>query len=150
MAITRTKTGLGYADHQRDIRAELVHYADHGEGSYLPTKFADVVCRCGRREFFLELDPDQTAAVRTCATCGDRHVICDGADYLDDVDDCDDQVCLCGLEIFEITIGVHLYRGSKDVKWLYIGCRCPACGLAGNYGDWKNEFEDYKVLLKQA
>jgi hypothetical protein len=147
MAIKRTPAGLGYADSQKDIRAELVHFSDHGEGSYFPTKFADAVCACGRREFMLELDDAAGVAIRTCGTCGTRHVMADGASYLDDAADLDDRECFCGSPLFEITVGVSLYRGSNDVRWLYVGCRCPACGLAGCYGEWKNEFDGHRALL---
>lgn len=33
---------------------------------------------------------------------------------------------------------------------LYVGCRCPACGLTGVYGDWKNEHEDHVALLARV
>ena len=42
------------------------------------------------------------------------------------------------------------YDQSEDVRWLYVGCRCPACGLTGCYGDWKNEFIDYRNLLARV
>ena len=58
--------------------------------------------------------------------------------------------CICEGDFFEITVGVSLYDDSDDVRWLYIGCRCPACGLTGCYGDWKNEFIDYRELLKRV
>jgi hypothetical protein len=56
----------------------------------------------------------------------------------------------CGGEEFEITVGLHLYDGSDDVKWLYLGCRCPSCGLTATYGDWQNEFIDYRKLLARV
>ena len=58
--------------------------------------------------------------------------------------------CPCGAEQFEISAGVVLYAGSDDVKWFYLGCRCVACSLVACYGDWKNEFEDYRALLKRV
>jgi hypothetical protein len=147
--IERTKRGLGYADAQADIRDELHHYSDHGEGSYFPQHFADAVCACGGREFLLLVDDSAGAAVRVCGVCGRDHAIGDSADYLDEAE-LDDQECLCGSPLFEITVGVSLYRGSQDVRWLYLGCRCPACGLAGCYGDWKNEYEGYRALLARV
>jgi hypothetical protein len=56
----------------------------------------------------------------------------------------------CGGEEFEITVGVSLYEGSEDVRSLYIGCRCPGCGLSAVYGDWKNEFNGYRDLLARV
>jgi hypothetical protein len=50
----------------------------------------------------------------------------------------------------EITVGVSLYANSEDVRWLYLGCRCPQCGLTAVYGDWKCEFVAYDLLLKKV
>jgi hypothetical protein len=58
--------------------------------------------------------------------------------------------CVCGKQVFEITVGVSLYKDTKDVRWLYVGARCTGCGLTGVFGDWKNEFMDYEKLLKRA
>jgi hypothetical protein len=58
--------------------------------------------------------------------------------------------CLCGKNHFEITVGVALYDQSQAVRWLYIGCRCVACGLTGCYADWKNEHENYTQLLSNT
>jgi hypothetical protein len=58
--------------------------------------------------------------------------------------------CPCGGDAFEIMVGVHLYGDSDDVKWLYLGCRYPACSLTASYGDWKNEFIDYRQLLARV
>ena len=137
MALRRTNKDLGYGDSIKPTFATNFHYfSDHGEGSYFPTHFADAKCKCGGREFLLLLDAEQGAAVRVCGKCGHDHAIGDSGDYLEDAE-LEDQECLCGSPLFEITVGVSLYRESEDVRWLYIGCRCPACGLAGCYGDWK-------------
>jgi hypothetical protein len=149
MGIRRNSDGQAYADAQDDIPAELHYYSDHGEGSYFPTQFADAVCRCKNREFLLLLDDSAGVAVRICGACGHEHTMADGKDYLDDAE-LEEVLCLCDVPLFEITVGVHLYRGSDDVRWLYVGCRCVGCGLTGCYGDWKNEFEDYRKLLKNV
>ena len=47
--------------------------------------------------------------------------------------------CVCGKSHFENSVGVSVYKGTEDVRWLYVGCRCVACGLMGCYGEWKNE-----------
>jgi hypothetical protein len=77
------------------------------------------------------------------------HPIGDSAEYLDDaqLEECE---CPCGHGSFEITAGVSLYKSSEDVRWFYLGCRCPVCGLIACYGDWKNEFEDYRKLLSRV
>lgn len=138
-----------YGDSQTDIRDELTRVGRISD--YVPTQFADTQCVCGGRTFRLRLDETAGAAVRICArqNCANVHPICDSEEYLDDaeLEDCE---CPCGGDEFEITIGVHLYNGTEDVKWLYIGCRCAACGLTANYGDWTNEFADYRKLLARA
>ena len=73
----------------------------------------------------------------------------DSDDYMDGAE-LQDYGCTCGENSLEITVGVALYEGSDDVRWLYVGCRCPACGLTGCYGDWKNEFIDFRKLLARV
>ena len=70
----------------------------------------------------------------------------DGAEYMADATpkECS---CPCGADIFELTRGVALYPNSNDVRWLYVGARCPACSLAACYGDWKLEGEDASPQL---
>jgi hypothetical protein len=40
--------------------------------------------------------------------------------------------------------------GAERGDTLYLGCRCPACGLVAVYGDWKNEFNGYRELLAKV
>lgn len=136
-----------YGDLQADIRAELTRFGKLNE--YVPTQFADCRCRCGATTFRLRMDEDEGAAVRICTACGDEHPIGDSGDYLSEAQ-LQDRGCSCGGDALEITVGVSLYDGSEDVRWLYVGCRCPACSLTGCYGDWKNEFIDYRKLLARA
>lgn len=37
-----------------------------------------------------------------------------------------------------------------DVRWIYVACRCTACSLAGVYGDWKSESQDYETFLRRV
>jgi hypothetical protein len=130
-----------------DLRQEIARYAKRNE--YPADHFADAVCICGGRVFRLALDDNEGAAVRTCAACSAKHPIGDSAEFLDDAElgDCE---CPCGKDLFEITVGVALYRDSEDVRWLYLGCRCPTCGLAAVYGDWKNEYIGFRELLAKV
>jgi hypothetical protein len=134
----------GYGDSQADIRTYLSEFSKANK--YLCEHYADAACKCGSSVFKLDLDDDEGAAVRCCPKCGLEHPIGDSANYLD-VASLEARECLCGNGIFEITIGVALYRDSDDVKWIYVGCRCVSCCLVGCYGHWKNEFEDYRKLL---
>ena len=133
-----------YGDSQQDIRTYLAGYADRI--AYPADHFADARCTCGNATFGLVLDYDQGVAVRTCTRCGLEHAMGDSSDYLDDAE-LGEAECPCGSNTFEITVGVALYEGSEDVKWLYLGCRCIECSLVACYGDWKNEYIGYQELL---
>jgi hypothetical protein len=87
--------------------------------------------------------------VRVCGTCGDDHAIGDSDEFLDEAE-LEEKECLCESPLFELTIGVALYADSNDVRWLYVGARCPACGVLGCYGDWKNEFNGADALLARV
>lgn len=139
--------GHYFGNSQDDIRTEVVRFSNLN--GYEATQFADALCNCGGRLFHLVMDEDEGAAVRTCIKCGGRHAIADSAEYLADAE-LEDYGCLCGEDHFEITAGISLYPASQDVRWLYIGCRCPSCGLTGVYGDWKNEYLDYRALLAKV
>ena len=129
------------------LRDAIVGYSRNN--TYLATKFASARCKCGGRTFRVAIDDTEGAAVRTCARCKREHAMGDSADYLEgaDLEEC---ACPCGNETFAIMIGVSLYEGSKDVRWLYVGLRCSKCKLAAVYGDWKNELDDYRKLLAKV
>jgi hypothetical protein len=136
-----------YGDSQADIRDEVRRYSK--KNAYVAEHFADAVCTCGKKEFQLLINGLEGAAVRTCAACRAQHPIGDSEEFLDRVE-LEACSCVCGHEEFQITVGVSLYEESNAVRWLYLGCRCPTCGLTGVYGDWKNEFENYRELLARV
>lgn len=136
-----------YGDSQADIRVELDRYGR--SNGYVPMHFADPKCKCGCALFKLLVDDNEGVGVRVCTECGKEHPMGDSEEFLEDAS-LDEAECVCGKGAFEITVGVSLYDGSDDVRWLYIGCRCPACGLTACYGDWKNEFNGYKELLNRV
>ena len=130
-----------------DVRAELLGYSR--ANAYPIDYFAHAVCGCGGQKFQVALDDAAGVAVRYCAQRGHDHPIGDSAEFLDDPDVALESCC-CRYDgqLFEITIGVHLYRESDDVRWVSLGQRCVSCGLAGCYGDWKNESESYREFLR--
>lgn len=135
-----------YGDSQLDIRDELIEYS---ENSYPSVHFADSVCDCGGKVFNLLLDDTEGAAVRKCVVCKTEHPIGDSDEYFEDakLEECE---CPCGLGEFEVTVGVALYQDSEDIKWLYVGCRCARCGLTACYGDWKNEYINFREFLNRV
>ena len=136
-----------YGDSQLDIRDDVLRYSK--ANAYVAHHFADAACRCGGHTFWLSLDDDEGAAVRKCVACRAEHPIGDSSEYLKDAE-LEECACPCGSEEFEITVGVSLYEDSDDVRWFYVGCRCPKCGLTAVYGDWKSEFNGYQSLLARV
>jgi hypothetical protein len=136
-----------YGDSQADIREELLRYSK--SNAYPAEHFADALCKCGGKLFRLALDDNEGAAVRSCLACKTEHPMGDSGEFLEEAE-LEECACPCGHEEFEITVGVSLYEGSQDVKWLYLGCRCPKCGLTAVYGHWKNEYNGYKELLARV
>jgi len=145
MALT-SRAGQSYGDSQADIAGYLRAYSSQG---YPAEHFADAACGCANRTFILSVDETQGAAVRKCTACELEHPIGDSGEYLDEAE-LEECGCPCGAVGLELTVGVALYTGSQDVRWIYIGARCPQCGLTGCYGDWKNEFLGYKELLSRV
>src|SRR6476620_6166388 len=91
-----------YGESQADIRTELERYAELA--GYPAERFADARCLCAGRLFALELDEAAGVAVRSCTSCGIRHVMADGAEYVAEaaLEGC---ACPCGAETFELTLG---------------------------------------------
>ncbi len=143
----RKKGDDRYGDGQSDIREQLSDYSR--ANAYPIEHFADAICVCGGTIFVLFLDDNEGAAKRVCVACQNEHPIGDSEDYLEEAA-LEEAECPCGAGEFEITAGVALYRQSDAVKWFYLGCRCVACGLVACYGDWKNESEDYRALLRRV
>lgn len=129
---------------QTDVLAALADYSK--ANAYAAHHFAEAECACGGHSFLLQVDDNQGAAIRTCVACKASHPIGDSDEFLEgaDLEEC---ACPCGGDAFAITVGVSLYDGSDDVRWLYLGCKCSTCGLAAVYADWKNEFNGYRELL---
>jgi hypothetical protein len=146
MALTQ-RGNYRYGATHADVHTEILEYSK--ANVYEAQHFADAVCKCCCKVFGLGLDDQAGVAIRICAACKTEHPIGDSADFMERADPgmC---ACPCGNEEFEISVGVSLYEDSEDVKWLYVGCRCPKCGLTAVYGDWKNEYLDYKELLARV
>lgn len=134
-----------YGESRADIRDEVTRFS--ALNGYVAHHFEDATCACGATTFRLLVDEQEGVAIRRCVVCSGEHVMGDGAQFLADAtpEAC---ACPCGKEEFEISVGVSLYEGSRDVRWMYLGCRCPSCGLTAVYGDWKNEAGDYGEFLR--
>lgn len=150
MNLQKKEDGYWYGDNHADLRQEMLRYSELN--GYPIDNYVDVCCACGNDSFYFSTDENEGVALRVCGRCEDEHLMGDSEEYAEEAE-IEKHGCLCDAEIFQITAGVHRYRNadetlSPDVKWLYLGCRCVACGLVGNYAGWKNEFNGYEALLK--
>jgi hypothetical protein len=144
----RKKKDYEYGDGHADLRASMRAWAkDFGEPIH---RFADVKCKCGGDLFTFTYDDDAGVVRRRCSLCCSVHVMCDGTDYIDEVEHWNRPECICRKRTFQATVGVNLYRGSADVHWFFLGLRCAHCSLLGVYAEWKSECEDYKSFLANA
>jgi hypothetical protein len=143
----RKKGKYWYGDTLDDVRTEMLRFSKLN--GYVAERFAESVCTCGVRVFRLETDDEAGAARRTCTGCGNTHLMGDSAEYADEAD-LDFHSCVCEAEAFELLSGVALYDDSQDVRWVYLGCRCVACGLVGVFAHWKCEAGDAGEFLAAA
>ncbi|WP_338866328.1 hypothetical protein [Myxococcus stipitatus] len=121
-------------DSREDIRESLARYSQ--ENGYPVERMTDLRCPCGTEVLSLLMDEEAGAAVQTCTRCEEQVPLADSLEFLDDAE-LEESACVCGGTGFEVVEGVAFYSGSSDVRWYYLGCRCPACGVTGCYGDWK-------------
>ena len=117
--------------------------------SNLVGEYRSATCPCGSTEFFVDADDTQGAAKRTCAKCRSEHFICDSAEYWEEAEPsrC---ACPCGAEVMNVGVGFAIYPDDREVKWLYIGCRCASCGVLGCYADWKVAYAPSRHLFDQT
>lgn len=150
MNLQKKEDGYWYGDNHADLRQEMLRYSELN--GYPIDNYVDVRCACENDTFHFGTNEQEGFAIRLCSRCETEHPMGD-SDQFSEEPEFGTHVCVCDAELFQITAGVHRYRNedetlSPDVKWLYLGCRCVACGLVGNYADWKNEFNGYEALLK--
>src|SRR5579862_5259845 len=143
----RKRGAYRFGDGPDDLHVEIKRYSLLV--GYQAEHFSDCVCACSNRLFKLALDEAQGAAVRQCIVCNAEHPIADSEEFLADAT-LEETECPWGKNGVELSLGVSLYENSEAVRWLYVGCRCSQCGLVAVYGDWKNEFENFRVLLAKA
>lgn len=136
-----------YGDEQADLEEVIAQYSE--TAGYTAEHFAHARCACESTAFNLYLDDTEGCAVRVCAKCEEDQFVGDSEQFIEGAS-LDHAQCVCGKKHLELTVGVALYEGSEDVRWLYLAARCVECGLAGVYGDWKNEYNGYKELLNRV
>lgn len=120
----------------------------HTATGYPATEIRMVHCVCGADAFAVEIDDSEGAARRTCTICKREHLMGDSAEYWADAEP-ERCACPCTGEAFNLAVGFAFFADSDDVRWLFIGLRCVACGELGMYGDWKIDYSPSRQLLDQ-
>jgi transcription elongation factor Elf1 len=124
-----------YGDSRADIRPELERYSKANK--YPLERLDELSCpECGHERSHLILDEEAGAAVQCCVKCEHEVPLADSEEFLEEAE-LQQAECPCGNGAFEMAVGFAFYKGTTDVRWVYIGCRCPECGLTACYGDWK-------------
>lgn len=146
--MTLSKRGdYWYGDTTDDLRLEITRYSD--QNGYKAKAFASSVCSCGSKIFRLESDENEGVAKRVCGTCGASHLMGDSTEHVEGAK-LEDHICVCDGVKFELESAVALYDESNDVRWYYLGCRCPTCSLVGVFADWKCEGGDATAFLAKV
>ena len=118
-----------------DIRGFLEDYASEG---YEVDEFRLARCSCGSDTFFLDADDSEGVAKRTCSRCSREHFICDSEKFWADASPERCKCVECGSDQTNVGVGFSLYDGSEGgIRWLYVGVRCPRCGILGCFAGWK-------------
>lgn len=120
-------------DKYAELRREVLRYST--KNGYPIDRFEPVQCGCGRQDLCLSSDDEAGGAFAACPSCHAELDIRDSRQYAEDTVR---NTCSCERDTLVLGIGTALYDdGSDDVRWVYVGGRCDACGLAGVYVDWQ-------------
>lgn len=115
-----------------------------GEG-YPATQLVLARCSgCGGDVFSLRIDPEEGCAERECVECGDRSLMLDSADSLEDAH-MTSLRCRPGHTGFNLGVG-FAYREDGEIRWVYLGTRCVADGILGSPGDWEIDYSPSRHL----
>ncbi len=120
--------------------ANLEEYLrEYSAREYPVTRIVQSRCqKCDGAVFGLLIDPDEGVAKRICMRCAAIAFIGDSEENRDDAEP-SVATCPCDASEFETGVGFAL-RDGGDVRWVYVACRCVACGVLGVYADWKIDY----------
>lgn len=141
----RKRGSSWYGDDADDLAEEMRRYADRN-GYPLSASYAPA-CPCGAAPRFGLAGDDGGGAVLTCRACSARRYVADAERYLSAR--CEDRECRCERSDFDVVVGAAFYEGSTDVRWWYVGGRCPKCKLLGVYVDWKDDGTPWEPALRE-
>ena len=123
-----------YGDNTDDLIAELRRYAKLNGYPIDAAEEQSCAC-CGEQVFTMFSDGEDGGALLRCTKCAERRFVTDSEEHLDE-NQLEQHACLCGNEALQVAVGLALYEGTQDVRWVYVGAYCPQCGLVGTYIDW--------------
>jgi len=101
---------------------------------YTADRVTAQLCSCGCQHFALTSDDDEGAACIRCKDCGQEIDVESSKSYIKDPIA---NICNCDEEYMKVSIGVAMYPGTTNTRWVYVGCECSTCNLVGVYVDWQ-------------
>ncbi|MBB5873383.1 hypothetical protein F4553_006817 [Allocatelliglobosispora scoriae] len=120
---------------------------DYQAGGYPVAEVVHAACAdCGGTVFAVLLDDEAGFVERWCTSCeADGVAMLDSAEYAEEAEP-GEATCPCGGEYFEVAVGFSR-NADGDIRWVSVGLRCVADGLAGVYIDWKIDYLPAEHLL---
>ena len=118
--------------------------------SYAISDFRVARCPCGGDSFRFEVERDEGIAKRTCVACETEHFLCDSAENFEPGMRLKKFKCVCKAVEANLGAGFSPYEGSSEIRWLWVGHRCVACGVLGSMVDWRIGFEPSGHLPEQV
>jgi len=146
MAIDTSKewwTGTEASDLNEYLRA-------YSAENYALDEFRLAICDCGINLFHLHYHADEGVARRTCTSCGTKKFIADSEDNWQEVRPKRLKCVHCPCVAFNMGVGFSLYDDKQNIRWIYVGARCPQCGLMGCFAEWKIGYEPSLHLLDKV
>ncbi len=126
-----------------DIKEYLIAYS---EDQYPVKKVVISKCdKCNCEEFLLEYDQDEGVVKAVCNSCETVKYIADSKEYFEEAEPEEYECLECKTNYANVAVGLA-YRENGDVKWVYVGIRCPKCGMLGSINDWKINYGPTKEL----
>ena len=117
----------------KDVAAYLRAFS---ADSYPVSQVNLLSCSCGAQARHLWADETEGVAKVACPECKAEEYLRDSADFWGEAQP-EAWSCLeCGSEVCDVGVGLSFYRMSQDVRWVYVGVRCAACGLLGCFAAW--------------
>ena len=98
-------------------------------------------CECGSDAFQIEVDDDEGCAKTTCSKCRQPSFLADSEEYWSSDSPRTYKCIECSLDRANVGLGFALTTDRNCIQWVYIGCRCSACGVLGCMIDWKIGYE---------